>query len=215
MSYKQKRPNMHISYGGESVQQHKKNLLNIDPIPKHASSDGPNKKQKSLQSYDSAYDKLSDEQKAEYRGEGGVEGEGKGREAFKKKAKKWNQTKYGTEQPSKDSSDAGITREDLAANKETKDKSKSFDGSGSNKKKGEDSTNKKVIATDADPSTRKGRKEMKKADKESGLSRKEVRSRKLQRKAAAADDADPKSKKAIKLAKKAAARKKRLDKNKK
>ena len=56
---------------------------------------------------------------------------------------------------------------------------------------------------------------MKKADKESGLSRKEVRSRKLQRKAAAADDADPKSKKAIKLAKKAAARKKRLDKNKK
>ena len=41
MSYKQKRPNMHISYGGESVQQHKKNLLNIDPIPKHASSDSP------------------------------------------------------------------------------------------------------------------------------------------------------------------------------
>ena len=41
MSYKQKRPNMHISYGGKSVQQHKKNLLNIDPIPKHASSDSP------------------------------------------------------------------------------------------------------------------------------------------------------------------------------
>lgn len=204
MSYKQKRPNMHISYGGKSVQQHKKNLLNIDPIPKHASSDGPNKKQKSNPSYKKAYEAQSDEKKASQT-----------EEEFTTAAKAWNQKKYGTEQPSKDSSDAGITREDLAANKETKDKSKSFDGSGSDKKKGEDSTNKKVIATDADPSTRKGRKEMKKADKESGLSRKEVRSRKLQRKAAAADDADPKSKKAIKLAKKAAARKKRLDKNKK
>ena len=212
MSYTQKKLDMKISYGGESVQQHKKNLINDNPLAKHASAiqmqedqhDTPFHKQESLQSYDSAYDKQSDEKKAS-----------QSREQFKKEAKAYNQKKYGTTEPSKDSSDAGITREDLAANKETKDTSKSFDGSGSDKKKGENSTNKKVIATDADPSTRKGRKDMKKADKESGLSRKEVRSRKLQRKTAAAQDKDPKSKKAIRLAKQAAARKKRLDKNKK
>ena len=38
MSYTQKKPNMHISYGGESVQQHKKNLINDNPLAKHASA---------------------------------------------------------------------------------------------------------------------------------------------------------------------------------
>lgn len=38
MSYTQKKPNMHISYGGESVQQHKKNLIDDNPLAKHASA---------------------------------------------------------------------------------------------------------------------------------------------------------------------------------
>ena len=152
--------------------------------PKKSKGPAKPKKEKSLQSYDSAYDKLSDEKKAEYRGDGGVEGDG--RKAFKKKAKKYNRDTYGTEEPSKKSSEAGITRKNLKDNKKTKDKTTSFDGSGSDKKAGEDTTKKRVVAKDADASTRKGRKAMKDADKASGDSRKEVKSRKLQRKANAA-----------------------------
>ena len=168
------------------------------------------KKEKSLQSYDSAYDKLSDEKKAEYRGESGVEGDG--RKAFTKKAKKYNRDTYGTEEPSKDSREAGLKRKDLAENKKTKVKTKSFDGSGSNKKKGEDKKEgkKRVVAKDADASTRKGRKAMKDADKKSGDSRKEVKSRKLQRKAGAAE-----GKKKTRLEERAKRRNKRLAKNKK
>ncbi len=150
-------------------------------------SGGPAKPEKKLPTYDEAYDKLSDEKKAEYRGEGGVKGDG--RKAFKEKAKKYNRDKYGTEEPSKDSKESGLKRKDLAENQKTKKETTSFDGSGSNKNKGEDKKEgeKRVVAKDADASTRKGRKAMKDADKKSGDSRKEVKSRKLQRKAGAAE----------------------------
>ena len=260
MGFRMNKPSMAISYGGESVQKQKSNLMNNNPVAKDASAlnnlnkgygqsksmakmakpdyididnDGNEEesmkqaasslnmngspfhetKQKSLQSYDSAYDKLSNEQKAEYRGEGGVEGEGKGREAFTKKAKKYNETKYGTEQPSKDSKKAGITREQLADNKKTSDTTKSFDKKVV--KKDIKDSNKSSSPDDAD--TRKGRKKMKNTDKASGkLSRKEIKSRKIQRKAQAAEDqggAD--SKKAIRLKKRESNRKERLAKNKK
>ena len=177
--------------------------------PKKSKGPAKPKKEKSLQSYDSAYDKLSDEKKAEYRGDSGVEGDG--RKAFTKKAKKYNRDKYGTEEPSKDSKEAGLKRKDLAENKKTKDTTKSFDGSGSNKKKGEDKKEgkKRVVAKDADASTRKGRKAMKDADKKSGDSRKEVKSRKLQRKAAAAE-----GDKKARLEKRMENRQKRLNKKK-
>tara|TARA_B110000211_G_scaffold21165_1_gene21943 strand:+ start:187 stop:888 length:702 start_codon:yes stop_codon:yes gene_type:complete len=233
MGFRMNKPSMAISYGGESVQKQKSNLKNDNPVAKDASAlNNLNKgygssesmanmngspfhetKQKSLQSYDSAYDKLSNEQKAEYRGEGGVEGEGKGREAFTKKAKKYNETKYGTEQPSKDSKKAGITREQLADNKKTSDTTKSFDKKVV--KKDIKDSNKSSSPDDTD--TRKGRKKMKNTDKASGkLSRKEIKSRKIQRKAQAAEDqggAD--SKKAIRLKKRESNRKERLAKNKK
>jgi len=225
------KPSMAISYGGESVQKQKSNLKNDNPVAKDASAlNNLNKgygssesmanmngspfhetKQKSLQSYDSAYDKLSDKQKAEYRGEGGVEGEGKGREAFKKKAKKYNETKYGTEQPSKDSKKAGITREQLADNKKTSDTTKSFDKKVVKSKVSKD----KQSSSPDDADTRKGRKKMKNTDKASGkLSRKEIKSRKIQRKAQDAADRDPESKRAVRLKKRESDRKKRLAKNK-
>ena len=136
------------------------------------------KKEKKLPTYDQAYDAQSDEKKKT-----------QSREQFKTEAKAYNQKKYGTTEPSKDSSEAGLKRKDLAENKKTKDTTKSFDGSGSTKKKGEDKKEgkKRVVAKDADASTRKGRKAMKDADKKSGDSRKEVKSRKLQRKAGAAE----------------------------
>ena len=178
-------------------------------------SGGP-AKEKKLPTYDKAYDKLSEEQKNEYRTiKNGDSVKGSGREAFKKKAKKYNKEKYGTEEPSKDSSEAGLKRKDLAENKKIKDETKKFDGSGSNKERGTDSTNERVTVTNGDASTRKGRKAMKDADKKSGLSRKEIRSRKLQRKANAAADSNPDSKKAKKLQAKSDNRKERLNKNKK
>jgi len=180
-----------------------------------AKSKGP-AKEKKLPTYDKAYDKLSEEQKNEYRTiKNGDSVKGSGREAFKKKAKEYNRKKYGTEEPSKDSSEAGLKRKDLAENKKIKDETKSFDGSGSNKEKGKDSTKERVTVTNGDASTRKGRKAMKDADKKSGLSRKEIRSRKLQRKANAAADSNPDSKKAKKLQAKSDNRKERLNKNKK
>ena len=141
-------------------------------------SKGPAKPEKKLPTYDQAYDAQSDEKKKT-----------QSREQFKKEAKAYNQKKYGTTEPSKDSSEAGLKRKDLAENQKTKKKTTSFDGSGSNKKKGEDKKEekKRVVAKDADASTRKGRKAMKEADKKSGDSRKEVKSRKLQRKAGAAE----------------------------
>ena len=141
-------------------------------------SGGPAKPEKKLPTYDQAYDAQSDEKKKT-----------QSREQFKKEAKAYNQKKYGTTEPSKDSSEAGLKRKDLAENQKTKKETTSFDGSGSNKKKGEDKKEgkKRVVAKDADASTRKGRKAMKDADKKSGDSRKEVKSRKLQRKAGAAE----------------------------
>ena len=141
-------------------------------------SGGPAKPEKKLPTYDQAYDAQSDEKKKT-----------QSREQFKTEAKAYNKKKYGTTEPSKDSSEAGLKRKDLAENKKTKKKTTSFDGSGSNKKKGEDKKEgkKRVVAKDADASTRKGRKAMKDADKKSGDSRKEVKSRKLQRKAGAAE----------------------------
>jgi hypothetical protein len=141
-------------------------------------SGGPAKPEKKLPTYDQAYDAQSDEKKKT-----------QSREQFKKEAKAYNQKKYGTTEPSKDSSEAGLKRKDLAENQKTKKETTSFDGSGSNKNKGEDKKEgkKRVVAKDADASTRKGRKAMKDADKKSGDSRKEVKSRKLQRKAGAAE----------------------------
>ena len=141
-------------------------------------SGGPAKPEKKLPTYDQAYDAQSDEKKKT-----------QSREQFKKEAKAYNQKKYGTTEPSKKSSEAGLKRKDLAENQKTKKETTSFDGSGSNKKKDEDKKEgkKRVVAKDADASTRKGRKAMKDADKKSGDSRKEVKSRKLQRKAGAAE----------------------------
>ena len=56
---------------------------------------------------------------------------------------------------------------------------------------------------------------MKKADKKAGLSRKEVKSRKLSRKANAAALKDPESKQALRLKKRADDRNDRLNKDKK
>ena len=93
-----------------------------DGAAKYGKSKGP-AKDKKLPTYDAAYDRLSEEEKNQYREDKpGKVVEGSGRANFKKKAKKYNETKYGTEEPSKDSEKAGITREKLAENKKTKDK---------------------------------------------------------------------------------------------
>tara|TARA_R110001592_G_scaffold272361_1_gene539079 strand:+ start:42 stop:785 length:744 start_codon:yes stop_codon:yes gene_type:complete len=247
MGFKMNKPSMAISYGGESVQKHKSNLMNDNPVAKHASAvpnlnkgygssdsmakmakpdyididnDGNEEEsmkqaasslnmngspfhetnQKSLPSYDKAYDAQSDEKKKTQT-----------RAQFKKEAKAYNAKKYGTTEPSKDSKKAGVTREQLADNKKTSDTTKSFD-----KKvvKSNVSTDKQSSSPD-DADTRKGRKKMKNTDKASGkFSRKEIKSRKIQRKAQDAADRDPKSKKAIRLKKRESDRKKRLAKNK-
>ena len=217
MGFKMNKPSMAISYGGESVQQQKKNLMTKNPVAEHASGlNNLNKgydsmanmngspfleKEKSLPSYDKAYDAQSDEKKST-----------QSREQFKKEAKAYNQKKYGTTEPSKDSSDAGIKRKDLADNKKTKDTTTSFDKKVVNK----DIKDSKKSTSPDDTKTREGRKKMKNTDKASGeLSKKEIRSRKLQRKANAAADLDPNSKKAKRLQKKSDNRKDRLDKKKK
>ena len=249
MGFRMNKPSMAISYGGESVQKHKSNLMNNNPVAKDASAlnnlnkgygqsksmakmakpdyididnDGNEEesmkqaasslnmngspfhetKQKSLPSYDKAYDAQSDEKKKT-----------QSREQFKKEAKAYNTKKYGTTEPSKDSKKAGVTREQLADNKKTSDTTTSFDKKVV--KKDIKDSNKSSSPDDAD--TRKGRKKMKNTDKASGkLSRKEIKSRKIQRKAQAAEDqggAD--SKKAIRLKKRESNRKERLAKNKK
>jgi len=243
------KPSMAISYGGESVQKHKSNLMNDNPVAKHASAvpnlnkgygssdsmakmakpdyididnDGNEEesmkqaasslnmngspfhetKQKSLPSYDKAYDAQSDEKKKTQT-----------RAQFKKEAKAYNTKKYGTTEPSKDSKKAGVTREQLADNKKTSDTTKSFDKKVVKSKVSKD----KQSSSPDDADTRKGRKKMKNTDKASGkLSRKEIKSRKIQRKAQAAEDqggAD--SKKAMRLKKRESNRKERLAKNKK
>lgn len=63
--------------------------------------------------YDEAYDELSDEKKAEYRGKG-KEGEGAGRKAFTKKATAWNND------PKNKTKTAKYKREQAAKNKGTK-----------------------------------------------------------------------------------------------
>ena len=249
MGFKMNKPSMAISYGGESVQKHKSNLMNDNPVAKHASAvpnlnkgygssdsmakmakpdyididnDGNEEesmkqaasslnmngspfhetKQKSLPSYDKAYDAQSDEKKKTQT-----------REQFKKEAKAYNTKKYGTTEPSKDSKKAGVTREQLADNKKTSDTTKSFDKKVVKSKVSKD----KQSSSPDDADTRKGRKKMKNTDKASGkLSRKEIKSRKIQRKAQAAEDqggAD--SKKAMRLKKRESNRKERLAKNKK
>jgi colicin import membrane protein len=222
MGFKMNKPSMAISYGGESVQQHKSNLMKDNPVAKDASAlNNLNKgygssesmanmngspfhetKQKSLPSYDQAYDAQSDEKKKT-----------QSREQFKKEAKAYNKKKYGTTEPSKDSKKAGVTREQLADNKKTSDTTKSFDKKVVKKEISKD----KQSSSPDDTDTRKGRKKMKNTDKASGkLSRKEIKSRKIQRKAQAAEDqggAD--SKKAIRLKKRESNRKERLAKNKK
>jgi len=232
MAYKQSAPSMKISYGGESVQQHKSNLLNKNPLPGHMSAvvktkqsaasmampgdadtspnymvsplNEPKKRiQEKLPTYNAAYDKLSDEQKAKQT-----------RKEWTTEAEGYNDKKYGTKNPSNDAENSGQTREQLAENKKTKDETKSFDGSGSDKKKGVDSE-KSTSRPAGDVTTRKGRKEMKKADKKAGLSRKEVKSRKLSRKANAAALKDPESKQALRLKKRADDRNDRLNKDKK
>ena len=249
MGFKMNKPSMAISYGGESVQKHKSNLMNDNPVAKHASAvpnlnkgygssdsmakmakpdyididnDGNEEesmkqaasslnmngspfhetKQKSLPSYDKAYDAQSDEKKKTQT-----------RAQFKKEAKAYNTKKYGTTEPSKDSKKAGVTREQLADNKKTSDTTKSFDKKVVKSKVSKD----KQSSSPDDADTRKGRKKMKNTDKASGkLSRKEIKSRKIQRKAQAAEDqggAD--SKKAMRLKKRESNRKERLAKNKK
>ena len=222
MGFRMNKPSMAISYGGESVQKQKSNLKNDNPVAKDASAlnnlnkgygssesmanmDGSpfhETKQKSLPSYDKAYDAQSDEKKKT-----------QSREQFKKEAKAYNTKKYGTTEPSKDSKKAGVTREQLADNKKTSDTTKSFDKKVVKKEISKD----KQSSSPDDTDTRKGRKKMKNTDKASGkLSRKEIKSRKIQRKAQAAEDqggAD--SKKAIRLKKRESNRKERLAKNKK
>jgi hypothetical protein len=159
--------------------------------------------QEKLPTYNAAYDKLSDEQKAKQT-----------RKEWTTEAEGYNDKKYGTKNPSNDAENSGQTREQLAEKKKTKDETKSFDGSGSDKKKGVDSE-KSTSRPAGDVTTRKGRKEMKKADKKAGLSRKEVKSRKLSRKANAAALKDPESKQALRLKKRADDRNDRLNKDKK
>ena len=220
MGFRMNKPSMAISYGGESVQKQKSNLKNDNPVAKDASAlnnlnkgygssesmanmDGSpfhETKQKSLPSYDKAYDAQSDEKKKT-----------QSREQFKKEAKAYNTKTYGTTEPSKDSKKAGVTREQLADNKKTSDTTKSFDKKVV--KKDIKDSNKSSSPDDAD--TRKGRKKMKNTDKASGkLSRKEIKSRKIQRKAQDAADRDPESKRAVRLKKRESDRKKRLAKNK-
>jgi len=214
------KPSMAISYGGESVQKQKSNLKNDNPVAKDASAlnnlnkgygssesmanmDGSpfhETKQKSLPSYDKAYDAQSDEKKKT-----------QSREQFKKEAKAYNTKTYGTTEPSKDSKKAGVTREQLADNKKTSDTTKSFDKKVVKSKVSKD----KQSSSPDDADTRKGRKKMKNTDKASGkLSRKEIKSRKIQRKAQDAADRDPESKRAVRLKKRESDRKKRLAKNK-
>ena len=221
MGFRMNKPSMAISYGGESVQKQKSNLKNDNPVAKDASAlnnlnkgygssesmanmDGSpfhETKQKSLPSYDKAYDAQSDEKKKT-----------QSREQFKKEAKAYNKKKYGTTEPSKDSKKAGVTREQLADNKKTSDTTKSFDKKVVKKEISKD----KQSSSPDDADTRKGRKKMKNTDKASGkLSRKEIKSRKIQRKAQDAADRDPKSKRAIRLKKRESNRKERLAKNKK
>ena len=208
MGFRMNKPSMAISYGGESVQKQKSNLKNDNPVAKDASAlnnlnkgygssesmanmDGSpfhETKQKSLPSYDKAYDAQSDEKKKT-----------QSREQFKKEAKAYNTKKYGTTEPSKDSKKAGVTREQLADNKKTSDTTKSFDKKVVKKEISKD----KQSSSPDDADTRKGRKKMKNTDKASGkLSRKEIKSRKIQRKAQDAADRDPKSKRAVRLKKK-------------
>ena len=220
MGFRMNKPSMAISYGGESVQKQKSNLKNDNPVAKDASAlnnlnkgygssesmanmDGSpfhETKQKSLPSYDKAYDAQSDEKKKT-----------QSREQFKKEAKAYNTKTYGTTEPSKDSSNAGIKRKDLADNKKTKDTTTSFD----KKVVKKDVKDSKKSTGPDDTKTREGRKKMKNTDKASGkLSRKEIKSRKIQRKAQDAADRDPESKRAVRLKKRESDRKKRLAKNK-
>jgi hypothetical protein len=220
MGFRMNKPSMAISYGGESVQKQKSNLKNDNPVAKDASAlnnlnkgygssesmanmDGSpfhETKQKSLPSYDKAYDAQSDEKKKT-----------QSREQFKKEAKAYNTKTYGTTEPSKDSKKAGVTREQLADNKKTSDTTKSFDKKVVKSKVSKD----KQSSSPDDADTRKGRKKMKNTDKASGkLSRKEIKSRKIQRKAQDAADRDPESKRAVRLKKRESDRKKRLAKNK-
>jgi hypothetical protein len=85
MSYTQKKPNMHISYGGESVQQHKKNLIDDNPLAKHASAlkmqkdqhDAPfhlNKKEEDVNKKDESKSKPTDSKPSAPKYKSGSEG---------------------------------------------------------------------------------------------------------------------------------------------
>jgi hypothetical protein len=292
MGFKMNKPSMAISYGGESVQQQKKNLMTKDPVAEHASglnnlnkgsqeygsmakmngspldlitnptkppkkkgkSQGPEtedqskasgkaattvskellqtnktatpppvKKPVDTKASDSAQsakntstrksgkavsynDAYADADKSKY----------KTLDSFVAAAKGYNKKKYDTTEPTKVAKEKGVTKENLAQNvKKYGPSTSSGSGSGSSSSSSSSSSgssSSSSSSSSSDASTRKGRKQMKNADKAEGRSRKEVKSLKLQRKAKAASDADPTSRKAARLKKRSDKREKRIKK---
>ena len=263
MGFKMNKPSMAISYGGESVQQQKKNLMTKDPVAEHASGlnnlnkgygsmakmngspldllngkppkkkdekqpppvtppvtppvdtkandsaqsakNTANRKSGKAVSYKDAY---ADADKDKY----------KTLDSFVAAAKGYNKKKYDTTEPTKVAKEKGVTKKNLAQNvtkygPSTSSGSSSGSGSGSSSSSSSSgSSSSSSSSSSSDASTRKGRKQMKNADKAEGRSRKEVKSLKLQRKAKAASDADPTSRKAARLKKRSDKREKRIKK---
>jgi hypothetical protein len=137
-------------------------------------------------------------------------------DSFVAAAKGYNKKKYDTTEPTKVAKEKGVTKENLAQNvKKYGPSTSSGSGSGSSSSSSSSSSgssSSSSSSSSSDASTRKGRKQMKNADKAEGRSRKEVKSLKLQRKAKAASDADPTSRKAARLKKRSDKREKRIKK---
>tara|TARA_R110000744_G_scaffold29603_6_gene70539 strand:- start:487 stop:1050 length:564 start_codon:yes stop_codon:yes gene_type:complete len=187
MGFKMNKPSPAISYKGESTHQEKSNLMNNNPVVGKASA-------------------LSNAGSPLY----GYVKEG-GKATGNMKDYKLNSQARRDEYTARGWKQDDTTKVTVAKQKVKAPPSTISIGI----KKTTVSKDKQSSSSD-DISTRKGRKKMKNSDKASGeFSRKEIKSRKIQRKAQDAADKDPNSKRAIRLKKRESNRKERLAKNKK